>query len=288
MGRVEYLVQNVSAVGTKQFGHSGKLVDAAIVNIPFYSQGDEVFFSTDVLHIKATEDDPTEIALRMLYFRKSKSHTDDIMPPGIYLETFAKYEDFDQKFQRRLTAHFAEQFMESDFTQDDLQLKPYGMTEKHQLLILSLSLNHNSNRNIFKELFSGNPEKHTTVDYKNVKITNKEGFSLCGFLAGTSIAIPTHTHNNSEKFIQNAVDANWETFLSMKEEKEAHALFRFLNTQKNTIKNGFHTTETKIEHARFIHIYPHMHFETQEDFVEALTKSYNNEGFTISIETPPR
>lgn len=140
----------------------------------------------------------------------------------------------------------------------------------------------------FKSLFHGNPEDPTTVDYKRVRITNKDGLSLTGLLAGTSIAIPLYAPQKDEEFIQDVVEANWQTFHSIGGEHIAQSLFRFLKTPINTAKKGFRTMDTVIANVHLIHIYPHAHFDTQEDFVKAFTETYNNEGFTISIEEPSR
>jgi hypothetical protein len=138
----------------------------------------------------------------------------------------------------------------------------------------------------FKSLFHGNPENPTTTDYKKVRIANRNGLSLSGFLAGKSIAIPHYSPLKDESFIKDVVEANWQTFHSMGGELIVPSLFRFLNTPINTEKNGFHTMDTVIEGVQLIHIYPHAYYKTQEDFVKAFTEAYNNEGFTTSIEDP--
>jgi len=139
---------------------------------------------------------------------------------------------------------------------------------------------------VLKELFRGNPENHTAVSYKKIKITNKDGLSLFGFLTETSIAIPHYSPLKDENFIKNVVEENWETFHSMGGEKITASFSRFLNTAINTTKNGFHTMDTIIEGVHLIHIYPDYDFDTQEDFVKAFTEAYENEGFEVSIENP--
>jgi hypothetical protein len=139
-------------------------------------------------------------------------------------------------------------------------------------------------KDLLKGLLQGNPEKPTTVDYKNVTITNKDGLSLRGLLVGQSIAIPTSPPQNSEKFIQDVVEANWETFLSTGQGREPLAFFRFLKTPMNTTKKGFNTMLSEVKGSLLIHIYPHFHVESQDDFVKAITETYANEGLNISIE----
>jgi hypothetical protein len=139
---------------------------------------------------------------------------------------------------------------------------------------------------VLKELFRGNPENPTTVDYKKVRIANGGDLSLSGFLVGSSIAIPIHPPQNSEGFIQEVVDENWQTYLSLGEESITGAFFHFLKTPINTAKMGFDTHLTEIKGAFLIHIFPDAHFDTQEDFVKAFTEAYKSEGFDVSIENP--